>query len=61
MRNGKPAKIHDKSMTKKFSEKAEPDAIDADKAEASTGAAHLGDNAFDDLTDTQNDEFVYVY
>ncbi|KAJ4412570.1 hypothetical protein N0V85_003663 [Neurospora sp. IMI 360204] len=46
--NGKPAKLHDASMDKKFN----------------AGAAQEGDigsRAFLDLTDRQNDEFIYVY
>ncbi|KAK7060752.1 hypothetical protein VNI00_000484 [Paramarasmius palmivorus] len=58
IKNGKPADIRDLSMEKKFRNEAEPS---PDKIEASTTGAHLGDNAFTDLTDSQNDEFVYVY
>jgi hypothetical protein len=53
IKNGKPADIRDLSMEKKFINEAEPS---PDKIEASTTGAHLGDNAFMDLTDSQNDE-----
>ncbi|KAF9016943.1 MFS general substrate transporter [Hymenopellis radicata] len=60
VKNGKPAKIHDASMEKKYTQKAE-EKMDESKLESSTTGAHLGDNAFLDLTDRENDEFVYVY
>ncbi|GAB1318364.1 MFS transporter, ACS family, allantoate permease [Madurella fahalii] len=47
--NGKPAIIHDHSM--------EDDYIDMH----ADNAAAIGDRAFADLTDRENDEFVYVY
>ncbi|KZT50875.1 MFS general substrate transporter [Calocera cornea HHB12733] len=54
--NGKPAKLRDLSMMKHFEQ-----ANDQTLAGAEAGAhAHLGDQAFLDLTDQQNDEFVYV-
>lgn len=52
--NGKPAKIHDRSMEHRYVETSPEDA-DID------GGQHLGDNAFSDLTDSQNDEFIFVY
>lgn len=51
--NGKPAKIHDHSMQDTYVD------INADN-ETATGQ-RLGENAFLDLTDRKNDEFVYVY
>lgn len=51
VRNGKPAKMVDRSMQDHYG------GDDAD-AEADEG---LGDNAFLDLTDRENDEFVYIY
>ncbi|KAF4774211.1 hypothetical protein HER10_EVM0010133 [Colletotrichum scovillei] len=48
--NGKPRKIKDLSMEHHY--------VSAQNDEA---GAQLGDNAFMDLTDRQNDEFVYVY
>ena len=51
--NGKPAKLHDLSMEHHYTS-------GAPEADGTTGP-RLGENAFKDLTDTQNDEFVYVY
>ncbi|KAH8889437.1 MFS general substrate transporter [Thozetella sp. PMI_491] len=51
--NGKPRKIKDRSMDLRFV--AEPPVDD----EVVTNA--LGENAFLDMTDRENDEFVYVY
>ncbi|KAF6810629.1 transporter C460.05-like protein 1 [Colletotrichum sojae] len=50
--NGKPRKIKDLSMEREY--------VDARQEDSETGA-QLGENAFLDLTDRQNDEFVYVY
>lgn len=52
VRNGKPAKMVDQSMTDRYQEMDD----DHDEAEQQTG-----DNAFLDLTDRENDEFVYIY
>lgn len=49
--NGKPAKIHDTSMDRHYTNA---------RQDAESGA-QLGDNAFKDLTDKKNDEFVYIY
>lgn len=49
VRNGKPAKIHDSSMEHRYVAASDNDGV------------QLGENAFLDMTDTQNDEFVYVY
>ena len=49
VRNGKPVKIYDHSMEERYV------SIDADNE------ASIGNMAFADLTDCQNDEFVYVY
>ncbi|KAF4816280.1 putative transporter [Colletotrichum siamense] len=49
--NGKPRKIKDLSMERHY--------VDG-RGEETEGVA-LGENAFLDLTDSQNDEFVYVY
>ncbi|KAF9266695.1 MFS general substrate transporter [Marasmius fiardii PR-910] len=61
---GKPAKLHDSSMDRKF-QMADAD-VDVHRDNASVDKdkdkhVHLGDNAFKDLTDKENDEFVYVY
>lgn len=47
--HGKSAKIHDHSMDERYTD------MNADND------GHVGDFAFADLTDKQNDEFVYVY
>lgn len=47
--NGKPAKIHDHSMDERYTDASADNEV------------RMGDNAFADLTDKQNDEFVYVY
>jgi MFS transporter, ACS family, DAL5 transporter family protein len=52
---GKPAKIRDLSMEHKYTSAAN----DSDNVEG--GGVMLGENAFKDLTDSKNDEFVYVY
>ncbi|KAI0438295.1 major facilitator superfamily domain-containing protein [Xylaria telfairii] len=59
--NGKPAKIKDTSMSSKYQD------IDGDESSdnvlAEQGAAthsRIGQNAFADMTDRENDEFVYV-
>ncbi|KAF9880052.1 major facilitator superfamily transporter [Colletotrichum karsti] len=49
--NGKPKKIQDLSMERHY--------VGATQNEED--GANLGENAFLDLTDRQNDEFVYVY
>lgn len=49
VRNGKSAKIHDHSMEERYVD------IDADNEFS------VGNMAFADLTDRENDEFVYVY
>lgn len=51
--NGKPAKIKDLSMTRHYQQTSE----DVEASEQ----AHLGDKALLDLSDRQNDEFIYVY
>ncbi len=52
VRNGKSAKIQDHSMSRAYEGFDEND---------ETNEGRLGDRAFDDLTDCQNDEFVYLY
>lgn len=49
VRNGKPAKIHDHSMEETYED------INAGND------YHIGESAFDDLTNRKNNEFVYVY
>ncbi|VUC31638.1 unnamed protein product [Clonostachys rosea] len=50
--NGKPAKLHDSSMEHRY--------VSTHNQDGENGP-QLGASAFDDLTDSQNDEFVYVY
>jgi MFS family permease len=54
VQNGKPAKMVDSSMQGHYHD------IHEDNVEAG-GESHVGDNAFLDLTDRENDEFVYIY
>lgn len=66
VKNGKPAKIKDHSMESKYHDADEqPDDFETGAAEGGQIEAHrharIGDNAFLDLTDRQNDEFVYIY
>ncbi|SMQ51507.1 unnamed protein product [Zymoseptoria tritici ST99CH_1A5] len=56
VKNGKPAQITDWSMKDEYHNADEK--LDT---ETSAGQARLGDHAFEDLTDRQNDEFVYIY
>lgn len=51
--NGKPAKIHDLSMERRFVSGGQ----DAENADG----PQLGEQGLLDLTDSKNDEFVYVY
>jgi predicted MFS family arabinose efflux permease len=57
VRNGKSAQIIDHSMQTHFH------GIEETPEEAETGqhVAHAGAHVADDLTDRQNDEFVYIY
>ena len=65
VRNGKPAKIIDHSMETHYHDAAEQ--VDSDMAitegdaEIAHGHQKVGENAFLDMTDRQNDEFVYIY
>ncbi|KAM0542852.1 hypothetical protein ACHAPJ_012575 [Fusarium lateritium] len=51
VKNGKPAKIRDLSMEHRYVASPQDD----------ENEGQLGQNAFKDLTDSKNDEFVYVY
>ncbi|KIL88641.1 hypothetical protein FAVG1_07888 [Fusarium avenaceum] len=51
VKNGKPAKIRDLSMEHRY----------VANAQEGENEGQLGQNAFLDLTDSKNDEFVYVY
>lgn len=59
VRNGKEAKVVDHSMQEHYHD------IQSDNenagGEAGTAEQRLGQNAFKDLTDKENDEFVYIY
>ncbi|KAK1773495.1 major facilitator superfamily domain-containing protein [Copromyces sp. CBS 386.78] len=55
--NGKPAKLHDASMEKKFNAAAAAAAAQGQEGQG----GDIGSRAFLDLTDRQNDEFIYVY
>jgi len=48
--NGKPAKLKDLSMENKY--------VEGDDDE---GGIRIGEHAFEDLTDVQNDEFIFLY
>lgn len=54
VRNGKPAKMVDRSMMDQYQE-------EGDQEDREDGEQQIGDNAFLDLTDRENDEFVYIY
>lgn len=58
--NGKPQKIKDKSMQDDFQDDDEQQ-TSGDFGETPPAYTRIGDQAFLDLTDRQNDEFVYVY
>lgn len=55
--NGKPAKIQDLSMQDKYTAWEE----DSETEAGTSGHKRLGNDAFLDLTDVKNDEFVYIY
>ncbi|KAK4545221.1 hypothetical protein LTR36_003400 [Oleoguttula mirabilis] len=65
VKNGKPAKLVDHSMEDHYHDADEQLDLCMDAAEGNTEAqpAHhrVGDQAFMDLTDRRNDEFVYIY
>jgi hypothetical protein len=54
VRNGKKAKMVDHSMQDRYH------SLEEDNVEEQV-QDRLGDNAFLDLTDRENDEFVYIY
>ncbi|KAI7544171.1 MFS general substrate transporter [Hortaea werneckii] len=64
---GKPAKIVDHSMETQYHDVDEQPDLAVGMAEGDgdiegrTGEVRLGQHAFEDLTDRQNDEFIYVY
>ncbi|KAI1756160.1 major facilitator superfamily domain-containing protein [Xylaria castorea] len=59
--NGKPAKIKDTSMSNKYQDLDADESSDGVLAEEGAAAhSRIGQNAFADMTDRENDEFVYV-
>ncbi|KAI7188100.1 hypothetical protein KC352_g22126 [Hortaea werneckii] len=64
---GKPAKIVDHSMESRYHDVDEQPDLAVGMAEGDgdvegrAGEVRLGQHAFEDLTDRQNDEFIYVY
>jgi MFS family permease len=62
VKNGKPAKIKDLSMEERYHD-SEPEEVEVvgGNVEAQQQHARIGDQAFLDLTDRKNDEFVYIY
>ena len=67
VKNGKPRKIKDQSMEDKYhdaDEQPEDESIGVAEGDLETTPRHhtrIGDQAFLDLTDRKNDEFVYIY
>ncbi|KAK3072512.1 hypothetical protein LTR53_006694 [Teratosphaeriaceae sp. CCFEE 6253] len=66
VRNGKSAKLVDHSMEAKYHDADEEIDVSAGTAEGDVAGmthyhAKVGERAFEDLTDRQNDEFVYIY
>lgn len=61
---GKPAKIKDLSMQDRYQDNSN-DLLEGDSgsdSEANVGhRPRVGDHAFLDWTDRENDEFVYIY
>ncbi|KAI0189512.1 MFS transporter [Xylaria flabelliformis] len=59
--NGKPAKIKDTSMSNKYQDLEADESSDGVLTEEGAAARRrIGQNAFADMTDRENDEFVYV-
>jgi len=65
VKNGKPRKLKDHSMEDKYhdaDEQPEDDITGLAEGEAQPGHhVRIGQNAFLDLTDRKNDEFIYIY
>lgn len=53
VQNGKPTILHDHSMEERY--------VDINAGNLGENGARLGQKAFADLTDRENDEFVYLY
>lgn len=61
VKNGKPKKLKDHSMESRYVDFAEGNEQDAGVLNQEVVGERLGEQAFLDLTDKLNDEFVYVY
>lgn len=61
VRNGKRAIIKDHSMEDRYHDVEEENTIDEEGGEDGDISRRLGQQAFLDYTDRQNDEFVYIY
>lgn len=61
VKNGKPAKLVDRSMENKYHDLDDTSDDIRDSAEAGANRTRIGEQAFLDLTDRKNDEFVYIY
>ncbi|KAL7937219.1 major facilitator superfamily domain-containing protein [Trichoderma chlorosporum] len=62
VRNGKEATVIDRSMQNHYhTNRHHENALIQDDERANEGEDRLGQNAFLDLTDRENDEFVYIY
>ena len=58
--NGKPAKIIDTSMSNTYKDLTAAESPSGGVTEDGAADQRIGEHAFEDLTDRQNDEFVYV-
>jgi hypothetical protein len=61
VRNGKKAKVVDQSMQERYHDIDDSNEDGDDPEQVGTGETRMGDKAFLDLTDRENDEFVYIY
>ncbi|TFB04628.1 hypothetical protein CCMA1212_003982 [Trichoderma ghanense] len=61
VRNGKKAVVIDRSMQEHYHSARQEDGVLQDAESADATDDHTGQNAFLDLTDRKNDEFVYIY
>ncbi|TWU77754.1 hypothetical protein ED733_008607 [Metarhizium rileyi] len=61
VRNGKKARLVDHSMQSTYHAMSEDDEDIGDETADYAGEARPGDKAFLDLTDRENDEFIYIY
>ncbi|KAL6879047.1 MFS general substrate transporter [Trichoderma novae-zelandiae] len=61
VRNGKAAAVVDRSMQEHYHSARHENEVLQDAESADATDDHTGQNAFLDLTDRENDEFVYIY